>query len=376
MNPFRSTLLATAILGCTAPALGNDQLIKLLETQASPLADQALARVSMAEQAGYLAGLSATPLESVVLTQAEFFSHAFGAQYQPGASGLMAFESAPNTVIGSTSGGTVGSVEIEDLQLWAVDLTSHPAGEGLPAGAFELYSFTAELPGAGTYIGLMSSADPKAFGYKGQSTGMVNSFFVHSVLDTTLVDPLLAGAFVAQALDGGIDDYLSIAGWIEAITASDRSSDEGDGDGGSFMAGNGHNECAKEVIKQMRERLEDAWRDFRSAARPHEQTLGYGTAWDEIAIGYASGSTGYLGGPIVGSITACTGALVGLVNHLVNAPSDEEVQEAKELLEHEYKKFKEKRCEIIHDTRDALRECYDLPAGTDYLDDWVAKHGC
>ena len=25
--------------------------------------------------------------------------------------------------------------------------------------------------------------------------------------------------FVAQALDGGIDDYLSIAGWIEAITA-------------------------------------------------------------------------------------------------------------------------------------------------------------
>lgn len=379
MQSLHRALLATTLfaVSTSAPAQGQDQLTKYLDQYATPVADEWSARVSMSDQAEYLAGLSAIHPSEVEIINSELFAYAFGASYKTGATALMSFEADPTTVYGVHSKGSLGSVQFQDLELWSIDLTNHPAASGMPAGAFEAYSFTASVGASGSYIGLMTSVDPRAFGYSGPETGRVNTFIVQSTLDTTIVDPLLAGAFVAQSINGGLDDFQGIASWIEAITGSEGWDDySGDGDDG-FMVGDPVAECIKQAVEDLNEKLESAWLDYRSAVAPHEKTLGYGSAWDEILIGGGAGTGGFVGGPLSGAVTVVLGAAGGLATWWWNGPTDEEIAEAKKLIEHEKKKLKEARCKAIREFRDQLTDCLqELGYEIDGLDDWVTKQGC
>ena len=84
-----------------------------------------------------------------------------------------------------------------------------------------------------------------------------------------------------------------------------------------------------------------------------------------------------MGGPLSGAVTVVLGAAGGLATWWWNGPTDEEIAEAKKLIEHEKKKLKEARCKAIREFRDQLTDCLEeLGYEIDGLDDWVTKQGC
>ncbi|MFK7928352.1 MAG: hypothetical protein AB8H79_09185, partial [Myxococcota bacterium] len=386
-----------ALMGLSAsPAMAQDDTLQSYLQPFDAVADMGHARVMFASQAEYLSQLTTTSPAVTLQVNDMIYSGSFGAPFQQGDSGFAGLTSMPGTVFGVTQTAVVGATTIEDRLLWSLDFQDEYLEAGIPAGAIESYAFTGDIGGQGMCVGIMTRVDLQALGAPGTSgpgEWSIDTYVARTFIDSEIIAPWLVGGFVARYVNDGFDsfsqDFGGIAGWIEnQMGGFDTDGDGGAGGDGDGTAGGGIEDCLQQALEKMRTDMNDAWMDYRTAVNPQEKVINFGDPWAEIGVGAGIGAAGGSVAPGIGTaagaaLGAIAGGVAGLWSWIAgDVPSDEEFQEALDIIKHNQKKLAERQCEIIKETGQAVKDCFaeHAPELADWagahVDIWVMEQGC